>query len=105
MSVFFGVRSTRTAIEETETPGEYGVLNSAAAKIFGARSISQNGAERPGVHPRTPYSGDLLLVHPYFPHCFEMKKGQTMRRIALQTQGAAMDGVVTTMCECVRSEM
>ena len=63
MSVFFGVRSTK--VGTWKTPAEYGVFNSASARNFGARSTSQNGAERRGVHFRTPYSENLLRVHPY----------------------------------------
>ena len=49
MSVFFGVRSTKTAIQET--PEEFGVFNSAAAKIFGARSAPEfiPGLRTPGI--------------------------------------------------------
>ena len=63
MSIFFGVRSTK--VGTWKTPAEYGGENSASARIFGARSTSQNGAERRGVHFRTPYSENLLRVHPY----------------------------------------
>ena len=60
MSFFFGVRSTK--VGTWKTPAEYGVFNSASARNFGARSTSQNGAERRGVHFRTPYSENLLRV-------------------------------------------